>query len=69
MAQTIDPGIDALEARFRAAQGVVERTHCQVVWLLARGYTIKVPHGAWAVVAKLTGIEDIRAPDNVLALM
>jgi hypothetical protein len=37
MAQAIHLGIDELEARFRAAQDVVERTH---VWLLARGYTV-----------------------------
>jgi transposase len=40
MTQTIHLGIDDLEARFRAARDVVERTHCQVVWLLARGYTV-----------------------------
>jgi transposase len=40
MAQAIHLDIDELEARFRAAQDVVERTHCQVVWLLARGYTV-----------------------------
>src|SRR5712691_259190 len=27
--------IDELEARFRAAKDVVERSHCQAVWLLA----------------------------------
>jgi len=29
--------VDELEARFRAAKDVVERNHCQVVWLLAKG--------------------------------
>lgn len=32
-------GIDELEARFRAATEVVDRSHCQVVWLLAKGHT------------------------------
>jgi hypothetical protein len=40
MAQAIHLGIDELEARFRVARDVVERTHCQVVWLLARGYAV-----------------------------
>jgi transposase len=39
VAQAYHLGIDELEARFRAAQDVVERSHCQVVWLLAKGYT------------------------------
>ena len=29
--------VEELEARFRAAKYVVERSHCQVVWLLAKG--------------------------------
>jgi transposase len=31
--------LDALEARFRAAKDVVERSHLQVIWLLAKGNT------------------------------
>jgi len=31
---------DELEARFRAASSVVERTHFQVIWLLSKGRTI-----------------------------
>jgi transposase len=31
---------DELEARFRASSSVVERTHFQVIWLLAKGRTI-----------------------------
>jgi len=31
--------IEDLEARFRAAKDVVERSHCQVVWLLAKGHS------------------------------
>lgn len=31
--------VEELEARFRAARGVVERSHCQVVWLLAKGHS------------------------------
>lgn len=31
---------DELEARFRAADTVVERTHFQVIWLLAKGRTV-----------------------------
>jgi transposase len=33
----LDP--DTLEARFRAAKDVVERSHLQVIWLLAKGHT------------------------------
>jgi transposase len=29
--------VEELEARFRSAEDVVERSHCQVVWLLAKG--------------------------------
>jgi transposase len=32
---------DELEARFRAADTVVERTHFQVIWLLAKGRTVE----------------------------
>lgn len=32
-------GLNALEARFRAAKNVVERSHLQVIWLLAQGHT------------------------------
>jgi hypothetical protein len=32
-------GLDALEARFRAAKDVTERSHLQAVWLLAKGHT------------------------------
>ena len=32
-------GRDALGARFRAAKDVVERSHLQVIWLLAQGHT------------------------------
>ena len=39
MTQAYHLDVDELESRFRAAQDVVERSHCQVVWLLARGYT------------------------------
>ena len=31
---------DELEARFRAADTVVERTHFQVIWLLSKGRTV-----------------------------
>ena len=31
--------VEGLEARFRAAKDVVERSHCQVVWLLAKGHS------------------------------
>jgi transposase len=31
--------LEELEARFRAAKDVVERSHCQVVWLLAKGHS------------------------------
>lgn len=31
--------VDELEVRFRAAKDVVERSHCQVIWLLAKGHT------------------------------
>ncbi|MFO1208121.1 MAG: helix-turn-helix domain-containing protein [Amaricoccus sp.] len=31
--------VEDLEARFRAAKDVVERSHCQVVWLLAKGHS------------------------------
>lgn len=31
---------DELEVRFREAEDVVERTHFQVIWLLAKGHTI-----------------------------
>jgi len=31
---------EALEARFRGADTVVERTHFQVIWLLAKGRTV-----------------------------
>ena len=31
--------VEELEARFRAAKDVVERSHCQVVWLLAKGHS------------------------------
>ena len=31
--------LDAPEARFRAAKAVVERSHLQVIWLLAKGHT------------------------------
>ena len=31
--------LEVLEARFRAAKDVVERSHCQVVWLLAKGHS------------------------------
>lgn len=33
--------IDELEARFRAAKDVVERSHCQAVWLLAKGHSTR----------------------------
>lgn len=32
-------GIEELEARFRASKDVIERSHCQAVWLLAKGHT------------------------------
>ena len=28
-----------LEARFRAAKDVIERSHCQTIWLLAKGHS------------------------------
>jgi transposase len=31
--------VDELEARFRAAKDVVERSHCQAIWQLAKGHT------------------------------
>lgn len=31
--------VEELEARFRAAKDVVERSHCQVIWLLAKGHS------------------------------
>ena len=31
--------VEELEDRFRAAKDVVERSHCQVVWLLAKGHS------------------------------
>ena len=31
--------VEELEARFRAAKDVVERSHCQVMWLLAKGHS------------------------------
>src|SRR6478672_2703023 len=31
--------VEELEARFRAARDVVERSHCQAVWLLAKGHS------------------------------
>lgn len=36
---TPDLDIDELEARFRAARDVVERSHFQAIWLLAMGHT------------------------------
>ncbi|WP_040621440.1 helix-turn-helix domain-containing protein, partial [Rhodovulum sp. PH10] len=30
---------DELEDRFRSAKDVVERSHCQAIWLLAKGHT------------------------------
>ena len=30
---------EELEARFRAAKDVVERSHCQTIWLLAKGHS------------------------------
>jgi transposase len=31
--------IDELEVRFRTAKDVIERSHCQVIWLLAKGHS------------------------------
>lgn len=31
--------VEELEARFRASKDVVERSHCQAIWLLAKGHT------------------------------
>jgi len=31
--------VDELEERFRAAKDVVERSHCQAIWLLAKGHS------------------------------
>ena len=31
--------VEELEARFRAAKDVVERSHCQAIWLLAKGHS------------------------------
>lgn len=31
--------IGELEGRFRAAKDVVERSHCQAIWLLAKGHS------------------------------
>lgn len=31
--------VDELEHRFRTAKDVVERSHCQAIWLLAKGHT------------------------------
>ncbi|SRR5712691_1610580 len=31
--------IEELQSRFRAATDIVERSHCQAVWLLAKGHT------------------------------
>ncbi len=31
--------VEELEDRFRAAKDVVERSHCQAIWLLAKGHT------------------------------
>lgn len=33
--------LEELEARFRTAKDVVERSHCQVVWLLAKGHSTR----------------------------
>lgn len=38
-----------LEARFRAAETVVERTHFQVIWLLAKGHTVRETAGVTAI--------------------
>jgi transposase len=32
--------VEELAERFRSAKDVVERSHCQVIWLLAKGHTI-----------------------------
>ena len=34
-----DETVEELERRFRAAKNVVERSHCQAIWLLAKGHT------------------------------
>lgn len=39
MAGEAEATVEELEARFRAANDVVERSHCQVVWLLAKGHS------------------------------
>lgn len=31
--------VEELEGRFRAAKDVVERSHCQAIWLLAKGHS------------------------------
>ena len=31
--------VEELEERFRAAKDVVERSHCQAIWLLAKGHS------------------------------
>lgn len=31
--------VEELEERFRAAKDVIERSHCQVIWLLAKGHS------------------------------
>ena len=31
--------IEELEERFRGAKDVVERSHCQAIWLLAKGHS------------------------------
>jgi transposase len=31
--------VEELEERFRAAKNVVERSHCQAIWLLAKGHS------------------------------
>ena len=31
--------VEDLEDRFRAAKDVVERSHCQTIWLLAKGHS------------------------------
>ena len=45
-----DLGVEDLEARYRASKDVVERTHCQVIFLLAQGHT----RGAVAQMTALT---------------
>ncbi|HUF86924.1 MAG TPA: helix-turn-helix domain-containing protein [Thermohalobaculum sp.] len=60
--------VDELEERFRGAKDVIERSHCQAIWLLAKGHSpaevaqivALTPRWVWRAPLGLDRLSDFR---------